>query len=663
MACYSEENIVITVTIIMLLFIVDKYAYQDLPTLYEYYTEGGIESGLSDNKTYFTLNSKNITILSGSLHYFRVPKVYWRDRLRKLRAAGLNSVETYIPWNLHEHQNGVFDFGNGGSDFEEFLDVAHFLNLAKEEDLFVILRPGPYICAEWEFGGLPSWLLRYKDIKVRTSEKQFMKFASRYLEKLFEIISPLQFTKGGAIIAVQVENEYGNTKYGDQPVDVIYLEQLKNVFLQNGIVELLFTSDTPSNGFYGTIPGVLATANFQNDSIHELTVLKAHQPRKPLMVAEYWTGWYDHWTESHHTRSVEEFGRVLDGILTFGASVNMYMFHGGTNWGFLNGADVNDLSRDNKGFQPVITTYDYNAPLSEAGDYTDKYYRAKDIIARHNKIKIKQPDMPKLTRRIAYPSINITGELSLADLLDQSQGFPMKHVQPMESLPINNGSGQSYGYIIYRTSNIDIPRDSILKIKGRVCDTVLVLLNGKLKSKILESKEDLEGFGYWKKRDAVLSLGGATENAVLELVVENWGRVNYGKLFQFNQHKGLWQGDVLLNNQILEFEKVFPLEFKRSWNSKIKNWVSPKFSSGPKLYKAILKIEHEPHDTYIDTREWNKGFIIVNGFVLGRYLRLGSQQTLYLPAPFLKKGFNDILVFEHFSPSEQLQFSENLIFT
>lgn len=320
------------------------------PSLYEYFTgEGGIKNGLSDKQEKFTLNNKDITIYSGALHYFRVPEPYWRDRLRKYRAAGLNTVETYVPWNLHEPEEGVFDFGQGVSDFKDFLDIVKFINLAKEEDLFVILRPGPYICAEWEFGGLPSWLLRHENLKIRTNDKQFINFVKSYLKKLFELVAPLQFTKGGAIIAIQIENEYGNTKEENKPVDKEYLETLKNFFTECGLVELLFTSDTPSNGFSGTIPGVLATANFQEEPEKELQLLKKFQPDKPLMVMEYWTGWFDHWTEKHHTRSAEKFGDVLENILSMGGSFNMYMFHGGTNWGFLNGGNIAGKASDNEG--------------------------------------------------------------------------------------------------------------------------------------------------------------------------------------------------------------------------------------------------------------------------------------------------------------------------
>ncbi|XP_057663243.1 beta-galactosidase-1-like protein 3 [Diorhabda carinulata] len=635
-----------------------------LRTLYEYFTEGGIKTGLSDSKPRFALNNKDIVIYSGALHYFRVPREYWKDRLRKYRAAGLNAVETYVPWNLHEYQDGVYDFGKGGSDFQDFLDIGEFINLAKEEDLFVILRPGPYICAEWDFGGLPSWLLRYEGIKLRTSEPQYIKLVERYFKKLLNIVCPLQFTKGGAIIAFQIENEYGNVYDGVNEIDRKYLEKLKDILHQNGVVELLFTSDTPSNGFHGTLSDVLATANFQNEPSKELSLLKKFQPNKPLMVMEYWTGWFDHWAEKHHTRTVENFGSVLEGILNFGASINFYMFHGGTNWGFLNGANLEDKSNtaiDNGGFQPDVTSYDYDAPLSEAGDYTDKYNKTKEIISKYNKLPIKQPMMPEICKRIAYPNIEIIGELSLNDIINQNQAVQIEKMIPMELLNINNNSGQSYGYIVYRKTNTDISKNSILKIEGRVCDTVLVLINGELKNKIITTKDDLNGFGYWRVKDSTLELGDRDyKNATLDLVVENWGRVNYGYLQQFNQFKGIWQGNVLINEEVIQFNVAIPLQFDKKSTKKFIDWQKPSFTVGPKLYKGVLNID-ETKDTYIDMRDWIKGFVIVNNFVLARYLTLGPQQSVYLPAPLLKKGSNDIFIFEHFTPAKLIKFTQDLI--
>lgn len=631
------------------------------PSLYDYYTSGGISSGLSTNQEYFTLNNKTITLYSGALHYFRVPPSYWQDRLRKMRAAGLNAVETYIPWNLHEPEVGKFDFGNGTSDHSEFLKLEQFLKIAQEEDLLAIVRPGPYICAEWEFGGLPSWLLR-ENITIRTSDAKFLSHVRRFFKALLTVLSALQFTKGGPIVAFQIENEYGNTKIEGQPIDTKYLESLKEILEENGIVELLFTSDTPSNGFSGTLPDVLATANFQDDAENELALLKKHQPGKPLMVMEYWTGWFDHWTEKHHQRSVEAFGQVLEDIFNLNSSVNMYMFHGGTNWGFLNGANIKDQTTDNSAYQPDTTSYDYDAPLSEAGDYTDKYFKVKELIQKHNKVITRLPKMPEPTKRNIFPPVQITEMLTLDDLIQQSPKITSDSLKPMELLDINNGSGQSYGYINYRQENINILPNSVLKIEGHVCDTVLVLVNGELKSKILKTQSDLDGFGYWRLKDSTLNLGPTEyKNATLDLLVENWGRSNYGKLKQFNQHKGLWQGNVLINDTILKNWQIVPLEFRKTWTNSLENW--KKFSDriGPTLLRGNLQVD-EPVDTYLDMREWNKGFVIVNGFILARYLQLGPQQTAYLPAPFLKKGKNSVVIFEHFEPNSLIQFVKDPIF-
>lgn len=632
------------------------------PTLYEYYTSEEIQEGLSDKQPYFTLNKRKITIYSGALHYFRVPPAYWRDRLRKMRAVGLNAVETYVPWNLHEPQPGLFDFGNGSTDFTKFLNLERFLKLAQEEDLFVILRPGPYICAEWDFGGLPSWILRL-NTKIRTCDPNFINLVKRYFSILLAKLCALQFINGGPIIAVQIENEYGNTKEENQPIDTEYLSLLKEIILENGIVELLFTSDTPSNGFFGTLPGVLATANFQDQADLELSLLKKYQPNKPLMVMEYWTGWFDHWAERHHTRSSETFGKVLEDILSFGASVNMYMFHGGTNWGFLNGANIKGISTDNSAYQPDVTSYDYDAPLDEGGDYTDKYYKVKELIKKYNTVVTKLPDLPRPNIKIAYPTITIKNMLTVDDLIQQScEIFISEKPIAMESLNINNNSGQSYGYIVYRKKNISIPPNSILKIEGHVCDTVLVLLDGDLKSKIVKSKEDLNGFGYWRLKDSEIPLGEKGYlNATLDLVVENFGRVNYGKLHQFNQYKGLWQGNILLNDSIVGQWDIAPLQFQKCWTNSLINWKPIEIFSGPALYKATFETM-ELSDCFIDMREWQKGFVIINGFVLGRYFKLGPQQTLYLPAPFLNKGLNTILIFEHFRSAPDIKFCTNHIF-
>lgn len=634
----------------------------NLPTLYEYYTCGGITSGLSASNSYFTLNNRNISIYSGAMHYFRVPSEYWRDRLRKMRATGLNAVETYIPWNLHEPEPRVYDFGNGTSDFGNMLNLEQFLKTAQEEDLFTIIRPGPYICAEWEWGGLPSWLLRTNGIRVRTSDNIFIKFVERYFRLLLHILSVLQFTKGGSIIAFQIENEYGSLRRKDQK----YLKHLKRILRRHRIVELLFTSDGPSVGTTGQMPNILSTGNFQAEPQQELEIMAGTQPGKPLMVMEYWAGWFDHWGESHNQIINTDYSYTLGTILRFPASVNLYMFHGGTSFGFMNGANYANKYCGQEGYQPDTTSYDYDAPLSENGDYTDKYYSTKRLINRYNQYRTRLPLMPGLSKRTAYKLINIHSMLPLEELLGKLPQITCRTLMPMELLPINNGAGQSYGYIIYRKVNLYIPANSLLRIMGYVSDTVVVLINGVLKSKVLESMKDLNHFGYYRLNNSYLIIDSEYLNATLDLVVENAGRVNYGSLKQLHhQYKGLWQGPVLLNCEPIGDWYIYPLEFKKQWNLELTSmakWSDSKFFQGPALYRATLIISGKPVDTYVDMRNWIKGIIIVNGFVLSRYCKLGPQQAAYLPAPFLKTGANDILVFEHFENGDFIRFVNRPLF-
>ncbi|KAF5275963.1 hypothetical protein FQA39_LY00759 [Lamprigera yunnana] len=638
-----------------------------LPTLYEHYTAGGISSGLSADQNYFTLNGKNITIYSGALHYFRVPKLYWRDRLQKMRAAGLNTVETYVPWNLHEPEIDNYDFGQGGSDFDEFLDLVTFLKTAQEEDLLAIVRPGPYICSEWDFGGLPSWLLRENHIVLRSSEKTYLSYVTKYFNVLLPILAMLQFTLGGPVIAFQVENEYGNQnqQWVFAP-DKVYLEYLRELFLKNNITQLLVTSDPPPHGDIGTLKDrFLMTANFANDPQWNFDRIKEHQPDKPKMAMEFWTGWFDHWAEDHHYRDNGDFYNVLDGILRYPASVNFYMFHGGTTWGFLNGANLGSGSM-NEDIMHDTTSYDYDAPLNEAGDYTDKYYTVKELIKKYNTVLTKLPPQPAISEKVAYPQVAVKEYLSYTDIANTiHNSFDYYYPVAAEYLPINKNSGQSYGYTIHKKIGLDIPANSILKIEAHVCDTVMVLIDGVLVSPVLNGPWDLNGFGYWRIGSGTLDLGSYHRyNATLELVSENLGRSNSYLLEQANQYKGLWQGRILLNDNPLVHWDMKALEFKKKWTNGLAGWRSLQDSEivGPTLYKTTLEVSN-PKDTFIDMREWNKGIVIINGFILGRYAsKLGPQQTMYLPAPLLKNGINDIVVFEHFTAAKQISFTTEHIF-
>ncbi|XP_057656583.1 beta-galactosidase-1-like protein 2 [Diorhabda carinulata] len=635
---------------------------QTLPTVYEYYTGDGITAGLSDQQPYFTLNNKNITIYSGAFHYFRVPKAYWRDRLRKMRAAGLNAVETYVPWNLHEPQSGVYDFGNGGSEYESFLDVAEFLKTAQEEDLLALVRPGPYICAEFEFGGLPSWILRNTTSVRNSQDNNYLSYMKRYFNMLLPILAMLQFQKGGPIIAFQIENEYGNTGRDD----LSYLQAIQQIYKDNNLIELFYTSDPPGANGRGAIPGVLQTANFNTNPKQNLDKLNTLQSNKPTMTMEYWTGWYDHWVEGHHTVDAETYKQRLLEILDYPSSVNQYMFVGSTNFGFLNGANSLYSGTNNSGLQPTITSYDYDSPLTEYGAYTEKYNIVKEAIAERTPVKFSNPDQPELIPVIQYSSRHIDGQITFSDLINQAKDvIESEDIIPMESLPINGNSGQSYGYIVYSKTFTASGKVSI-RIGGYVRDTVLVLNNGKLISPVPQTANDINGFGFWRLENSTLDIETNEETAEttykIDLIVENFGRNNYGGLDQFRQFKGLTE-DVYLNGNKLVDWKIIPFEFKRSWTNSLTNWQPVgSMEATPALYKFTLKLDDKPNDTYLDMRDWNKGIVIVNGFVLGRHFFLGPQQTLYLPAPFLTRGENTIIVFEHYNAPDQLSFSDKPIF-
>ncbi|XP_057663242.1 beta-galactosidase-1-like protein 2 [Diorhabda carinulata] len=626
-----------------------------LPTLYEYYTGNGISAGLSDQQPYFTLNNKNITLYSGAFHYFRMPRGHWRDRLRKMRAAGLNAVATYIPWNLHEPQEGVFDFGSGGTDFEDFLHLEEFLRTAKEEDLFVLVRPGPYINSEFDFGGLPSWITKTVKTVRRSTDEYFLKHVRNYFNVLMPILALLQFQKGGPIIGVQIENEYGSKHVHDTD----YLQALKDMMTDNGISELFFTSDPPRNGQYGAIPGVLQMANFNGDPKEMFDLLNTFQHNKPNMAMESYTGWFDHWTENHHHKRPSEYQTQLQNILDYPGSVNMYMFIGSTSYGFTSGATLYK-DNDNSGYQPDTTSYDYDSPVTEHGTTTSKYDLIKQVIASHNQVQTSLPELPDIKPLVAYGTLTPIGQLPISEAINQvGYKIDSQNIVPMEKLDINNGNGQSFGYIIYRKINIDIPANAELKIFGYVRDTVLVLINGQLVSPAPTSADDLNGFGFWKVPDTTLTLTTTEiKGATLELIVENFGR-SAAAAFSF---KGL-TGDVLINNEVLYNWEIVPLEFRKSYNLALYNWQSvTQRSNNAALYKFNLHIDGEPSDTYLDMRKWTKGITIVNGFVLGRHFFVGPQQTLYLAAPLLRSGDNDIIVFEHYNAPDALSFLTEPIF-
>ncbi|MBO5647126.1 MAG: beta-galactosidase [Clostridia bacterium] len=560
----------------------------------------------------FYLDGKEYTILSGAMHYFRIPRAYWYDRLLKLKECGLNTVETYIPWNLHEPKEGEYDFSGN-------LDLGEYIATAESLGLNVILRPGPYICAEWDFGGLPAWLLTYEKMALRCCDELYLSKLERYFGVLLGKVRPHLASAGGSVFMIQIENEYGS--YGN---DKQYLRAIAKIYEDNGIDCLYFTSDGPCDTMLsgGTLDEYLAVANFGSRPDINLPILKAFRPDQPVMCGEYWCGWFDHWSEKHHTRTAKEICDDFEGFFKLGASFNFYMFHGGTNFGFMNGANYYDK------YLPTITSYDYCAPLNEAGDRTPTYYAVRDMVEKYCGA------VPALTasetKKAAYGKVTLSETADLFENLD-SIAAPITSPAPkyMEEL------GQSYGYILYR-STLQGPREMRKITVENIHDRVQIFLDG----------EPRGIYDRWAPpaEDAKVSFALAKDESMqIDLLVENMGRVNYGP--KLRDRKGIsgvrMEGQYHFGWQMycLPMEtELDALEFKAAGEEKI---------AKPTFLRGYLEIEDAPADTFLRLDGFRKGFVKINGFNIGRYYNeAGPQKTLFVPAPLLKQGRNEILVFE-----------------
>jgi len=589
-----------------------------------------LEEGLSIKNEKFTMQGQNFTILSGAIHYFRVPTDYWDDRLIKLKGMGLNTVETYIPWNLHEPHPGEFNF-------EDNLSIVDFVHLAQMYGIFVILRPGPYICAEWDLGGLPSWLLRDPEMQLRSSYKPFLDAVDRYFGKLLPMLARLQFSKGGPVIAFQIENEYGS--YGS---DLHYLRHLKESFRKHGISELLFVSDNEGGLGRAHLKDTLQTVNFQTGADAIMDKLKQLQPKHPIFVTEFWSGWFDHWGEKHHKVKIDVIEKSLISILTRGASVNFYMFHGGTNFGFMNGANTYSKGY---GYNPTVSSYDYDAPVSETGDLTDKYHALKKIIQQYapkGSVPDKLEEIPQPSGRFVPGPILFTEYMPLRELLSHIEFVVSKNVMPMEMLPINKNSGQSYGFTLYATK---ISKGAKKVYIYDAVDRITVIVNGV----IVRDVESLR-----EKFDVTLPTLKAGDENDLQILVENCGRINYEHALDY-ERKGI-RGKVEVDGKKKEKWSIYPLEFKKEFvveleESKYWEKAVPKEVKGPALFKSSFYVNRAPYDCILHIEGWERGVVFVNGRNLGRYDALGPQRTLYIPRSFLKSGDNTVIIFESGKPS------------
>jgi len=557
-------------------------------------------------KDNFYLDGKPVKIISGAIHYFRTVPEYWQDRLEKLKACGCNTVETYIPWNMHEPEKGVFRF-------EGILDIEKFITLAQDLGLYIIIRPSPYICAEWEFGGLPAWLLKEDGMKFRVSYPPFLQAVEEYYSVLIPKLVPYQIDHGGKVIMMQVENEYGY--YAN---DSSYMEAIKAMMLKNGVTVPLVTSDGPFkeslNG--GCMKGVLPTGNFGSRTEERFNVLKEYTDGGPLMCTEFWVGWFDHWGNGGHMRgNLEESVKDLDKMLELG-HVNIYMFEGGTNFGFMNGSNYYDE------LTPDVTSYDYDAVLTEDGQITEKYRRYQEVISKY--IELPKVEFTTKIVRKAYGELKVQEKVSLFSVLEDLS-TPVENVTPqsMERL------GQNYGYILYHT-NLNT-EENIEKIRLWQANDRANILVGQ---KPVLTLYDLE---LQKEHQVKVEF---PKGESLDILMENMGRVNFGPRLE-HQRKGIDQC-VQINGHMHNHWKQYPLPLDNV--GKI-DFSKEYLENTPSFYKFTFEAE-ELGDTFLDFEGWGKGCVFVNGFNIGRFWEIGPQKRLYIPAPLLKAGTNEIIVFE-----------------
>lgn len=561
------------------------------------------------------IGGKKTKLISGSVHYFRIVSEYWRDRLTKLKELGCNTVDTYVAWNVHETKEGVFDFA-GAKDFTKFLDIA------AELGLYAVVRPGPYICSEWDAGALPWWLLK-EEMSLRSSDERFMKYALRYMEKVCKLLAPKQFTRGGNVIFVQLENEYGN--YGN---DKVYLRALQKCMRDNGIEVPLFTSDSEAKILIdnGSLPEVWKTVNYRTCSDKSIGALKAYQTVLPAGVGELWNGRAMQWGQPYAPREVAPVAETVRRALELADYVNLYMFHGGTNFGFMNGA----VFIDDK-FTPQLSSYDVDAPLSEAGVRTEKYYAEQKVIAEHlgKKVPARGKDAPAK----AYGKAKYCGFAGLFNKIGE-----VADRKEYAAIPSMEQAGQGHGSIVYTAKVIG----SKVKTKfffPKIGDVAEVFIDGEHISSLY--RQD----GY-----QTVETTGREGEFELKILVSNMGRVNFG--YHLYDRKGI-VGNVAFVEPEFAGHKVI-----------ISNWTvdTVQFDRFPRSYGEI---ENQPGfyryvfeakevaDTFVRVDGFTRGVVVVNGVVLGRHWEIGPQKTLYLPAPMLKKGENEILVYDDGLPKKE----------
>ncbi|MBM7172919.1 beta-galactosidase [Streptomyces sp. G44] len=561
----------------------------------------------------FELDGRPVRVLSGALHYFRVHEEQWGHRLAMLRAMGLNCVETYVPWNRHEPRPGVF---------RDVAALGRFLDAAHAAGLWAIVRPGPYICAEWENGGLPHWLTGPLGARARTRDGEFLAQVERWFHRLLREVVPRQHggAEGGPVIMVQVENEYGS--YGS---DQVYLRRLAELLRGEGVRVPLFTSDGPEDHMLtgGSIPGVLATANFGSAARAGFGTLRAHRPVGPLMCMEFWCGWFDHWGAEHVVRDADDAAAALREILECGASVNLYMAHGGTNFAGWAGANRGGALHEGP-LEPDVTSYDYDAPIDEYGRPTAKFWRFREVLAPYAGGPLPEPPPPPPV--LGSPATAALPEWAPLDTVLECLGTPeTEHAVPpaFEELDVDRG------LVRYAVTVPGPRRPYPLRVRG-LRDLAVVYVDGERAGVLTEDEPVLE-----------TPVAG---HARVELWVESLGRVNYGP--RTGETKGI-TGGILHERQYLHGVRARGLRLDAfDVPSAVRGVPAAGAGEGrPGLYRGAVEIG-AAGDATLELPGWTRGFVWLNGFNLGRYWSVGPQRSLYVPGPVLRGGANEVWVLE-----------------
>lgn len=604
----------------------------------------------------FLRDGETHLVISGAIHYFRVHPEQWRDRLRRLVAMGCNTVETYVAWNVHQPARDV-------TTFDGFADLGGFLDIAAEEGLDAIVRPGPYICAEWENGGFPGWILADRNLRLRNRNAPYLKLVDSWFDQLIPVIAQRQATRGGNVVMVQVENEYGS--FGD---DKAYLAHLRDGLIARGIEELLVTSDGPARMWLtgGTVDGALATVNFGSRALEVLAMAEEELPAQPQMCMEFWNGWFDHWGEEHHERTGGDAAGELEDMLSHGMSVNFYMAHGGTNFGMQAGANHDGA------LQPTTTSYDYDAPIAENGGLTEKFRAFREVVGRHRELPAYEEHLAQLgltEQPETLPAAEVAIQ-KVASLRGTERFTRRAEVYPtppaFEDLGLERGLLRLSREIeIARSDREDWPAISPLRLY-ELHDRAWIFIDG-----IFAGATGLDpaqaSLPHSERTDAtdpaVVELAhladrllpdGGHRTVRVEILVENLGRVNFGP--RLGERKGIlggvWQTIRFLNDWEAD---AWPLEEMGAELAALIE-VAPALAEEtpavpgaddalPVLVGASFDAD-APMDTFLDVSAAGHGVAYVNGFCVGRYWNVGPQQSLYVPAPLVRAGRNEVLLLD-----------------